>query len=107
MLHTGDIYVSPGLSTCYLIIIFRRGVNVRIGLALALVGGNVIQATEDLEGWVALNAKRLAEVGLLCAVNLGELDVLLLQCGGGLLVLGGEGLAVTTPGGEDCRNRES
>lgn len=77
--------------------------NVRIGLALALVGGDVIQAAEDLEGGVALHAEGLAEIGLLCAVNLGELDVLLLQCSGSLLVLGGKGLAVAAPRGEDCR----
>lgn len=70
-------------------------------LALATVGGDVVKALEDLEGGVALNAVILAEVSLLSAVDLGELDVLLLEGGGSLLVLGCEGLAVTAPGGED------
>jgi len=43
-----------------------------------------------------------AELGMLSAVNLDELDALLLEGGGGLLVLGGEGLAVSTPGSVDC-----
>ena len=73
----------------------------RSSLALATVGADVIRATEDLEGRVTLNTVLLAEVGLLGAVDLCELDVLLLEGGGGLLVLGGEGLAVTTPGSED------
>ena len=41
----------------------------------------------------------LAEVGLINAVNLGELDALVLQFGGRFLVVGSEGLAVTTPAG--------
>lgn len=77
-------------------------VNLRRSLALASVGSNVVEATEDLEGGVALNTVLLAEVGLLSAVDLGKLDVLLLQRGGSLLVLGGEGLAVAAPWGEDC-----
>ena len=72
-------------------------------LALARVGSDVLEATEDLEGGVTLNAVVLAEVGLLSAVDLGESDVLLLEGSGSLLVLGGEGLAVTAPGSEDCR----
>jgi hypothetical protein len=44
----------------------------------------------------------LAEFGLFCAVDLGDLDVLLLEGGGSLLVLGGERLAVAAPRGEDC-----
>ena len=39
----------------------------------------------------------LAKVGLVNAVDLCELDVLVLQGGGGLFVVGSEGLAVTTP----------
>lgn len=72
-------------------------------LALALVGRDGVEATEDLEGRVALNAMLLAQLGLLSAVDLGELDVLLLEGGGSLLVLGGKGLAVTAPRGEDWR----
>ena len=75
--------------------------NLRSSLALALVGGDVVKATEDLEGRVALDAELRAEVGLLRAVDLGELDVLLLEGRGSLLVLGGQGLAVAAPGGED------
>jgi hypothetical protein len=79
-----------------------EGDNLRSSLALASVGGDGLEAAEDLEGRVTLNAILLAEVGLLSAVNLGELDVLLLEGGGSLLVLGGEGLAVAAPGSEDC-----
>lgn len=43
----------------------------------------------------------LAQVALLSAVDLDELDVLLLEESGGLLVLRSESLAVTAPGGED------
>jgi hypothetical protein len=77
--------------------------NLRIGLALALVGDNVLGSTEDLESWVALNAILLAKVLLLCAVDLGELNVLLLQGGGSLLVLGGKCLAVATPRSKDYK----
>jgi hypothetical protein len=45
----------------------------------------------------------LAEVRLLCAVNLDKLDVLVLERGGSLLVLWGESLAVSAPRSEDCR----
>lgn len=87
----------------------RMVCDLRVGLALALVRGGVLQAvgrgvlqaTEDLEGRVALDAICLAEVGLLCAVDLDELDVLLLQGGSGLLVFWGKGLAVAAPWGED------
>lgn len=74
----------------------------RVGLALTAVGRDVVEATEDLQGGVALNAVLLAEIRLLCAINLDELDVLLLQCGGSGLVLGSERLAVTAPWCEDC-----
>ena len=84
-----------------------RGGNLRSGLALASVGSDVLKATEDLEGRVTLNTVVLAEVSLLSAVNLGELDVLLLQGGSSLLVLGGEGLAVAAPGSEDWRRAKS
>lgn len=76
--------------------------NVRAGLALALVWSVVIETTENLECGVSLNTVLLAQVCLLSAVYLDKLDVLLFQGSGCLLVLGGEGLAVTTPGGEDC-----
>lgn len=78
-----------------------EGANSRSSLALALVGSDVVKAAEDLESRVALNAMLLAEVGLLCAVDLGDLDVLLLERGGSLLILGGESLAVAAPRGED------
>lgn len=73
-----------------------------VGLALAAVGRDILGATEDLEGGVALDAVLLAQVGLLGAVDLDEGDVLLLERRGGRLVLGGEGLAVAAPGREDC-----
>lgn len=69
-------------------------VDLRICLALAGVGRDVILAAEHLEGRVSLNAICLAELSLLCAVDLDKSNVLLLQGGGGLLVLGGESLAV-------------
>lgn len=76
-------------------------------LTLARVGRDVVGAAEDLEGGVALNAVLLAEIRLLSAVDLDELDVLLLEGGGSLLVLGSEGLAVTAPGSEDYRRPRS
>jgi hypothetical protein len=78
------------------------GVGLPSSLALARVGSDILKATEDLEGGVTLDALVFAEVGLLSAVNLGELDVLLLEGCSGLLILGGEGLAVTAPGSKDC-----
>lgn len=74
-------------------------------LALALVGGDDVEATEDFEGRVTLNAVLLAQLGLLSAIDLSELDVLLLEGGSSLLVLGGKGLAVAAPRGEDWRAR--
>jgi hypothetical protein len=59
------------------------------------VRSDVFLATEHLQGWVALDTEALAEFGLLCAVNLDELDVLLLQRGRSLFVLRGEGFAVS------------
>lgn len=76
-------------------------VDLRSSLALASVGADVLSTTEDLEGRVSLDTVLLAEVGLLSAVDLCELDVLLLERGGSLLVLGSEGLAVTAPRCED------
>jgi hypothetical protein len=43
----------------------------------------------------------LAEVSLFCAVDLDDLDVLLLERGSSLLVLGRKRLAVTAPRSED------
>jgi hypothetical protein len=77
--------------------------NLRSSLALASVGANVLRATENLEGRVTLHTVLAAKVSLFCAVDLGKLDILLLKRGGSFLVLGGEGLAVTAPWGEDCR----
>ena len=71
-------------------------------LAGAGVGLDVLGATEDLESRVALDAVGLAEVLLLGAVDLGELDLLVFEGGGRFLVLGGEGLAVAAPWREDC-----
>jgi hypothetical protein len=62
--------------------------NVRRGLALAAVRGNIVEASEDLEGRVALDTVVTAEVSLLGTVNLGQSNVLLLEGCGGLLVLG-------------------
>lgn len=78
-------------------------VHLRSSLSLAIVGSVVASTTEDLEGRVSLNVEVLAEISLLSAVDLGELDVLLLEGGGSLLVLGGEGLAVATPGSVDWK----
>ena len=46
---------------------------------------------------VALNAIRLAEVRLVHAVDLCQLDVLLLERGGRFLIVGRKSLAVTAP----------
>ena len=75
--------------------------HIRLGFPRDAIGSDVVGATEDLEGGVALNAILLAQLGLLCAVDLDERDVLLLECCGRLLVLGRERLAVTAPRGED------
>jgi hypothetical protein len=76
--------------------------NLRGSLALTSVGSNVVGATEDLEGGITLDSIGGAELGFFGAVDLSELDVLLLQRRSSLLVLGGEGLAVTAPGSVDC-----
>ena len=46
---------------------------------------------------VALNSIRLAKVRLVDTVDLGELNVLLLEAGSSLLVVGSQSLAVTAP----------
>lgn len=65
-----------------------------------------VKATEDLERRVSLDAVLLAEVGLLGAVDLCELDVLALELGGCFLILGSEGLAVAAPGGVELGQDE-
>lgn len=52
---------------------------------------------------VTLDTVLLAQVSLDSAVDLGNLDALVLEGGGGLLVVWGEGLAVSTPRGEELR----
>lgn len=47
---------------------------------------------------IASNAVRVAKLALGNAVNLGDGNALVLEGGSGRLVLGSEGLAVTTPG---------
>ena len=54
------------------------GGHIRSSLPLAFVRGDVFGAAEDLEGWVALDAVGLAKISLLCAVDLYQLDILLL-----------------------------
>jgi hypothetical protein len=71
--------------------------NLRISLAWSGVWGNILWSTEDLESWISLDTHALAEFALLCAVNLGELDVLFLQACGGFLVFWGKSFAVSTP----------
>lgn len=71
-------------------------------LALAAVGGDIVKATEDLEGGVALDTVVGAELLVLGAVDLDELDALLGEGGSGLLVLRGQSLAVAAPGSVDC-----
>lgn len=75
-----------------------------VGLALSTVGRDILGAAEDFEGGVALNAVLLAQILLLCAVDLDEGDVLLLKCGSRRLVLGSKCFAVAAPWCEDCRN---
>jgi hypothetical protein len=43
----------------------------------------------------------LAEISLVDTVDLGKLDVLVLQRSSSFLILGGESLAVAAPGSED------
>jgi hypothetical protein len=64
-------------------------VCVRLSLAGALVGRHGVLAAEHLQGRVSLDAMLLADVLLDGAVNLGQVDVLLGEGGGSLLVLGG------------------
>lgn len=52
---------------------------------------------------VTLDTVLLAQVGLDSAVDLGDLDALVLEGGSGLLVVRGEGLAMSTPRGEELR----
>jgi hypothetical protein len=77
------------------------GRYIRRSFSRAGVRLDVIWATEDLDGRIALDAIVFAQITLGCAVNLDERDVLLLQCGGGFLILGSQGLAVTAPGCEE------
>jgi len=72
-----------------------------VGLAGTLVGLDIVGAAEDLESGVSLYAVALAQLLLLGAVNLCERNVLVLELGSGLFVLGSEGLAVAAPGCED------
>lgn len=72
--------------------------DLRLGLAGTGVGLGVLGTTENLESRVAIDRVVAAQVLLHGAVNLGHRDVLALQLGSGLLILGGEGLAVTAPG---------
>lgn len=69
--------------------------DLRRSLSCTRVWG-ILLAPEYLESWVTLHAVFLAEVGIFCAVNLGQLDVLLLQCGRSLLVLGCKCFAMST-----------
>jgi hypothetical protein len=67
-----------------------------VSLARALVFA-VLAIAVDLKGRVALNALGLAEIGFLNAIDLGQLNVLVLEGGGSLLVVRGEGFAMSTP----------
>lgn len=77
--------------------------DLRVGLPLAGVGRRVfiLSLAEDLESWVTLNTLVLAQLCLLCAVDLCESNVLLLKGSRSLLVLRSEGLAVTAPRGKN------
>jgi hypothetical protein len=68
----------------------------RRSLSCARIWGNIVWATEHLKRWVAFDAIALAEISLLCAINLSKLDVLLLQCGCGFFVFRGKCFAVAT-----------
>lgn len=68
--------------------------DLRWGFSLTGVLSNVVGAAEDLQGRVALNTIGLAEVGLFCAVDLGQLDVLFFQRGRGFFVLWCKSFAV-------------
>ncbi len=68
-----------------------------VSLAVAVVVRGAAGA-EDLEGGEALDAVLGAQLVLLGAVDLGELDAVGDELGGRLFVLGSERLAVTAPG---------
>lgn len=75
--------------------------HVRRCFPRATVCRDCVESTEDLESWVTLNTIFGTDISLLSAVYLGQGNLLLLERGGGLLVLRCEGFAVTTPWCED------
>ena len=79
--------------------------NNAVGLSVAVVFGRRA-GSEDLEGGEALDAVLGTKIVLLSAVDLGELDLLREELGGGLFVLGSESLAMTTPGGIELDQHE-
>lgn len=70
---------------------------VRWCFSCAGVWCDVVKATEDLDGRIALDAIIFAQLCLLCAVNFDEGNILLFQSGCSLLILRCESLAVATP----------
>ena len=77
--------------------------NLRGLLSLSAIWFNVFHVpSEDLECRVPIDLQVRAEVCLLSAVDLCELNVLLLQLGGGLFIFRCQGLAVTAPWCKNC-----
>lgn len=71
-----------------------------------LIRLRILQATEDLDGRISFNAILLAQIRLLCTIDLGQRNALLLELGCRLLVLGRQSLAVAAPRREELREHE-
>ena len=70
--------------------------DVRLSLSLTGVWGDVVGSAEDLDSWVPFYAIFLAELRFLCAVDLYQLDVLLLKCRCSLFIFWCKSFAMST-----------
>jgi hypothetical protein len=61
----------------------------RGGFSSTWIGGDLLEATEDLECGISFDSIFLAEIRFSCAVDLYEGDVFVLQRGGSFFVLWG------------------
>lgn len=75
--------------------------DLRLRLTSSPVRLGILRAPENLHGRVTLDPIISAQVLFGSAVDLDERDVLPLQFGGSLLILGGQSLAMTAPGGKE------
>ena len=77
--------------------------DLRCGFPGTAICDDAVEASEDLESWVTLNAILLTQFRFFCAVDLCQWDILLLELCSGFFVLGSQSLAVATPGSKDWR----